>query len=433
MQSREPQNRFKQLVHSLHWQVYETFVDVFDRTAQAMAIETGEASLRTVSVSRRQLDRWLSGDLKSLPRPRQCRVLERMLGESASSLFNTGSAPARALSLHEQALTAAKRAADFTIQDERNNLSSFAIAEVEANADRLIRQYPNRPLVELFPSLTDTQAQVFELLSNCRDPETQRRLYRASAIVTALLSKASHDLGDADAALTQGRAALLSAERASDTSLLMWIHSLQSLASFWAEDYDACIRYADSGLKIALEGVELEVWLLCLKGRAYASLKEEGLMRSAFQKARDIRGRLEATSEPYGGLMRFPPWQQSYYEAEAFVIFDRTLDESYEKAMQAMQDVASAPEDQKAFGSEAGARCALASMQIYRGDISEAKTTMSPVLDSDPNTHINGVMKSVLRVSDALKHLDDYSSEALELQQRIASFSGLNLGRLPTR
>jgi hypothetical protein len=78
-----PPPRLKTLLRERRWQTYRTFQREYDKAAQSV----DSALLRTWP-SRAQFARWLSGDLKGLPYPDHCRVLEKMLpGWTAEQLF----------------------------------------------------------------------------------------------------------------------------------------------------------------------------------------------------------------------------------------------------------------------------------------------------------------------------------------------------------
>jgi hypothetical protein len=61
------------LLREKHWQKYTTFCTEYDRAARSI-----DPGLVGSWPSRAQLHRWLSADLKGLPYPDHCRVLERM-------------------------------------------------------------------------------------------------------------------------------------------------------------------------------------------------------------------------------------------------------------------------------------------------------------------------------------------------------------------
>lgn len=75
--------RLKYLLQQRHWQTHRTFCAEYD----AVAATIDQDLIRTWP-SRAQLHRWLSGELKGLPYPHHCRILEKMFpGWSAAQLF----------------------------------------------------------------------------------------------------------------------------------------------------------------------------------------------------------------------------------------------------------------------------------------------------------------------------------------------------------
>src|SRR2546421_9983040 len=61
----------------------EQVIEVLDRRGRDMGV-------RDFSLSLRQLDRWLAGDLASLPRPSLCRVVEAEFGYPVKRLLAVG-------------------------------------------------------------------------------------------------------------------------------------------------------------------------------------------------------------------------------------------------------------------------------------------------------------------------------------------------------
>lgn len=75
--------RLKVLLQRNHWQTHRTFCKEYDRAAASI-----DRALKGTWPSKAQLYRWLSGELKSLPYPDHCRVLEKMFpGWTAEQLF----------------------------------------------------------------------------------------------------------------------------------------------------------------------------------------------------------------------------------------------------------------------------------------------------------------------------------------------------------
>lgn len=75
--------RLRLLLRERHWQTHRTFTAQYDQAARQV-----DPTLIGAGPSRAQLHRWTSGDLKGLPYPDHCRVLEKMFpGWTAEQLF----------------------------------------------------------------------------------------------------------------------------------------------------------------------------------------------------------------------------------------------------------------------------------------------------------------------------------------------------------
>jgi hypothetical protein len=79
----------KELLRERHWQTYATFCRQYDKSAREL-----DSVLVGRWPSRGQFARWLSGDLKGMPQPDHCRVLEAMFdGYSVRQLFDEATRP----------------------------------------------------------------------------------------------------------------------------------------------------------------------------------------------------------------------------------------------------------------------------------------------------------------------------------------------------
>lgn len=117
--------RLKQLLQQRHWQTYRTFCREYDRAANEF-----DPVLVGSWPSRAQLHRWQTGELKNLPYPDHCRVLEQMFQPwTADQLFEVGP-----IDLLPAATTSGDRAATA----ERSKVDAFPDMNEEDN--RLIAQ-----------------------------------------------------------------------------------------------------------------------------------------------------------------------------------------------------------------------------------------------------------------------------------------------------
>lgn len=127
--------RLKDILRAKHWQAYGRFCYEYDRAARTI-----DPSLVGSRPSRAQLHRWLAGDLKGLPYPDHCLVLERMLpGWTAQRLFEpcvTG-CPAEG---HDRAVSPATRLDQDRLRslDQQLGISGDGLAELGKLAGNLV-------------------------------------------------------------------------------------------------------------------------------------------------------------------------------------------------------------------------------------------------------------------------------------------------------
>jgi hypothetical protein len=114
--------RLKLLLQQRHWQTYRTFCRQYDKVA-----ETLDPCLVGTWPSRAQLHRWLSGNMKGLPYPDHCRILEAMFPTfSATELFEV--TDSSSLSSEEQTSSASLA----TTNRSNENLSTVATNDRES-------------------------------------------------------------------------------------------------------------------------------------------------------------------------------------------------------------------------------------------------------------------------------------------------------------
>jgi hypothetical protein len=76
------------LVTRRHVQRYETFVSRFTQAARVLAERERDPRLASLTIGRRQYERWLSGNMVRRPHPDSCRVLEHMFSYTVDELFS---------------------------------------------------------------------------------------------------------------------------------------------------------------------------------------------------------------------------------------------------------------------------------------------------------------------------------------------------------
>jgi hypothetical protein len=161
-----------------------------------------------------------------------------------------GALSARPDTEREVLAVAADRAQKFALN--LPGMADLTMEQVVEGVRDLALAYPARPLPEILGHLVNAQETVFGLLERPQRPSHGRQLYVLAGVVGGMLAKASHDLGDPSAALTQTRTAYLCAEQADHHGLRAWISGLQSLVSYWAGRPHEAIRYAQRGTEFAV-------------------------------------------------------------------------------------------------------------------------------------------------------------------------------------
>ncbi|MGH8931378.1 MAG: XRE family transcriptional regulator [Egibacteraceae bacterium] len=443
------------LVTQRHWRTHATFALQFRYAAGELADRERDERLRSLSVSPRQFERWLNGSLKTQPYPDQCRVLEHLFGRPVAELLAPATEPEEPRGQTEriergaamvgrnhhdvhgvkgQVEMAARRALRFALAAESTNTGQETVDQLTDEVRRLAAAYPREPLPALFGDLVELQDVVFRLLEGRQRPNLTRDLYLLAGIASGMLAKASHDLGNPHAAMTQARAAYVCADNAGHHALRVWVRGLQALAAYWAGWPHEAIRYAQLGAEFAdVVSGTAAAWLPALEARARAALGDGPGARDAITRADAARDRVVLDDlDQLGGLLSFPGAKQLYYAAEAMVLVPEQSERAERMASDAVAALEHADPSEWAFGDEAGARSGLALSRARRGELEGADDALQPVLGLPPEQRIHGIVTSALRVHESLRDPRFAGSpDARELQEKIEAFCQIPLSTLP--
>lgn len=155
----------KTLLQQKHRQKYATFCREYDKAARQV-----DPDLQGTYPSRAQLHRWLSGDLKGLPYPDHCRVLEEMFpGWTAQQLFSPCPEDMPAAPGEHAGLTAASPTA-------ASRLSSGQLGDVSAAFASRAEFAAALPPHTLFDGATDIRAAGLSLNMLCQQYPDQQLL-----------------------------------------------------------------------------------------------------------------------------------------------------------------------------------------------------------------------------------------------------------------
>ena len=416
--------------------VLEYLVWQRDRTYEELTTDfhlvAGEMKERA-TLSPRHLRRLASGE-RSGTTPVTRRVLQQMFGQSVDQLLRpwadqhavTPSTPVGCppgTSERELIAMAARRARQFTLSNEPT-VPTESVEQVYDDVGRLATAYPQRPLLELLGDLVEVQDSAYELLERRQRPQQAQELYLLAGVIGGLLAKASHDLADSHAALTQARAAFVCADNADHDGLRAWLRGLQTMVAYWAGRPAESVRYAQSGAEFAARSRgTVSVWLPVSEARALAALGDTGGAWAAIRRAEQAWERVEPDQlDELGGICTFTPARTLYYAADALAWLPdqgSATDDYASRAVLAYSDV-TAPD--WAFSDQAGSYADLAIARLGRGDLGGAAEAITPVLELEPERRINGIIHSVQRVHSALRSAFGVDEQAAGMLEAMETF-----------
>lgn len=298
---------------------------------------------------------------------------------------------------------AAQRARQFTLSSEPS-ASSGSVEQIYSDVRRIALAYPLQPVSLLLGDLVEVQDNLYTLLERRQRPEQARQLYLLAGVVGGLLAKASHDLADPHAALTQARAAFVCADQADHDGLRAWLRGLQTMVAYWAGRPSESVRYAESGAVYAERGKgTVAVWLAASQARAHAALGDTERTLATIRQAEEAWETVEPDElDELGGICTFTRPRTLYYAADALAWLPDEVSSADGYASRALSAYSDPSASDWAFSDQAGAYADLAIARVGKRELEGAVTAMAPILDLEPGRRINGIVHSAQRVHRSL-------------------------------
>ncbi|MGW0252094.1 hypothetical protein ACWDYH_36260 [Nocardia goodfellowii] len=426
------------------------FVKAFKETSAAM-VESGVIDEKT-AISWAQARRWINGETKSKPYPIACRVLETMFqeyGVTAETLLGppTDEEPSNlpvpvapeilpplplsprsvhptmeeTIDIEEMTRMAAAESAAFGAYAEQSNVGPITIEQLAADLQRIVTEYPNRPVGPQFAQLRALRDRAFKFLEGNQAPHLTIDLYVVAGFTCAVLANASFDLGNIEAAKTQARTARLCAELARHNGLRAWVFGLQALIAYWDNSYREAVDYAQKGWEWIPETGSARVRLAAIEARARARLRNEHGVREALARAAAARDQVRGPDDP-GGMLAFPIAKQAYSAANALLWLggDTNLAEAEHLASESLDLYLADPLELRRLGEMSLARLDLATVRLLRRDLDGAAVQIEAVLDAGGNRRIESVARRLDQIRIALERpYFQTSTLATNLHERI--------------
>ncbi len=358
------------------------FVAHYNRVAD----ELGEAT----SLSLRQLDRWIRGDLATgLPQSAARRVLRHIFALPAERLFST-MVNSSGQSGHDEdkmsrreerewVMAAAHESRDHATDAGGFELAEATLADLRYDIDGLARSYHSTSPTALLSDALAVRNRVWRLLDRTHRPDRATDLYVAAGHVCALMAAASFDLGYVTAAEQQARAARTYADLIDYTPLMAWCFGLEAEAAYWTGAPRRALDLVSAGLAVAPAGTA-RVRLHCIGARAWSYMGPTTADRvntalSAADTERET-GLGDELHDELGGHFSFSRARQARCNATTYVQLGSSAEAS-EQARTALELYAPTGGQWRLI--EAEVRADLAAAHLLSGDLDGADAALAPV------------------------------------------------------
>jgi tetratricopeptide (TPR) repeat protein len=269
----------------------EQAIEVLDRRARARGV-------RDFALSLRQLDRWLAGDVATLPRPSLCRVVEAEFGYPVERLLAPESDGVEASSTpRAQPMAAATGRLEHMRRGLHEVLAGGALREAsledwELTVARYAAATLTRPPELLLEDLTADFAEL--QLAECRSVSALRRLTRVAAHMSGLMCMALIKLDERTAFRGWARTARVAAAEAGDPQTYSWVLAQEAFGHFYSDDLPEAVNVARhaQGVVSGTPGVGA-VLAAATEARALAALGRADETHAALREAEAILARLD--------------------------------------------------------------------------------------------------------------------------------------------
>lgn len=289
-------NLLRWLVTQRHWK-QTTFRAQYEQAARRLADEVGEPHLASLTIGSRQADRWLYGEVKALPHPDACRVLEHLFGHRVEELFSLHGGPT---SQHEaRDAWPAPEAVEGIRQHVTDALDSSSVTEASLDDwEQTVRRHgqayrhaaPSRLLADLVADFGDLQ----RLFARWQPSRANRRICRITAGLAGLVSMTLTQLDQRAAARRWSRTARLAAEETGDPAVQSWVSAQETFTAFYSGQLLGAIDLAQQGQVLAgLTACPGGALAAALEARAHATLGHRRQSHEALGRAGAVLDHLD--------------------------------------------------------------------------------------------------------------------------------------------
>jgi len=293
-------------------------------------------------------------------------------------------------------MSAANESAAFAQRAGQTNVHPSSLEQIEADIDRISRDYLTQPIVPLVGEMRYVRDMTFAALEGHQYPSQTRQLYLFAAQLCGLLASASSDLAFYDAAKTQARTALLCTQLAEEPATGSWVMAIQSLIAFWDGRPTEAVDRAIAGQVLASEPTDL-LRLASLEARARARLGDLPGTREAIGRGQQI---LESTDAVrHTTIFDFPAanalrcFGSAYLWLGAHEAAESALEQALRLFEADTRESESSDSEPASYAHLAVTRIDLALAHLGRGSIDAAEEVLRPVLALSPERRLSGIVR----------------------------------------
>jgi hypothetical protein len=385
-----------------------------------------------VSLSPRQFDRWLAGELDGMPRPAARRVSERFWERPIAKLLAPPSTPeiadkqlsppaAPVTDLRTLVMTAANESGDHAAENARF-IDATSIEILRDQISQAARTYATTSTLSAFTNLLQIRNRAYLLLDRTGQPDQERELFLLSSQACALLAGATFDLGYPHEASLHARSAHTYARLIGHRTAQAFSLAIQSTLALWQGQPSRGLDYADEGLKILPEGTAA-VRLNAVAARCWALRGDQEKAHDLLQAAHDSRsGPIDAMCDEIGGEFAFSEARTAFSAGATYLALEEGAD-AVEQASRALSLYKEAPPQDRWYGGEFGARADLVAAYVLAGDLDMAETELAPLMDMPVDRRTERLLQRAHRIQrDLCGHRFRGDDRAAQLSVEMEGF-----------
>jgi tetratricopeptide (TPR) repeat protein len=300
-----------------------------------------------------------------------------------------------------------------TIEQLYEGVTRLSIAYISSTVEM------NRQILE---TATTLRAASREMLAAYRNPHQAADIYLMIGLLSGICSYSYLDLGYADEAMTQARAAYAMGELAGHDGLRAWALGTRSLIARFQGKYADALGYVREGLQLATTGTAL-VRLRCGEGQTLAHMGEVEAVRF-LDLAREAREHVNS-QDIVSGLFTFSEAKQMYYSGSSlqWLPGPKNAMAAERDSVQAIQMFRRASPEKRSPGDVLLVHIYLGNSRLTLGEIEGSLEALRPVLNLPLQSRSSWQRKRMRQIALKLERGKFSDSKlAISAHEEVSSF-----------